>query len=93
VRRHFDTTLPELGFTEAKGLGSDGYHEGQADVQQRKTRPIIKYVEALITGILRTHLKACPPEIEFRFLGLDDEDDPGADDVESKRVRAPRSSP
>lgn len=81
---HFDTTLPELGFTEAKGLGSEGYHEGQADVQHRKTRPIIKYVESLLTSLLRTHA-GMPRELEFRFLGLDDEDDPGADDVEAKR--------
>jgi len=81
---HFDTTLPELGFTEAKGLGSEGYHEGQEDVQQRKTRPIIKYVEGLITWILRTHA-GVPRELEFKFLGLDDEGDPGADDVEEKR--------
>lgn len=81
---HFDTTLPELGFTEAKGLGSEGYHEGQADVQQRKTRPIIRYVEALLTNILRTHA-AMPRELEFKFLGLDDEDEPGAEDVEGKR--------
>jgi hypothetical protein len=81
---HFDTTLPELGFTEAKGLGSEGYHEGQADVQHRKTRPIIKYVEALITTLMRKHA-SMPRELEFRFLGLDDEDEPGADDVEAKR--------
>lgn len=82
---HFDTTLPELGFTEAKGLGSEGYHEGQADVQHRKTRPIIKYVESLLTGVLRAYA-GMPRELEFRFLGLDDEEDPGADDVEGKRL-------
>lgn len=82
---HFDTTLPELGFTEAKGLGSEGYHEGQADVQHRKTRPIIKYIEALVTTLMRKHA-SMPRELEFRFLGLDDEDDPGADDVEGKRM-------
>lgn len=81
---HFDTTLPDLGFTEAKGLGSEGYHEGQENVQHRKTRPIIKYVEGLITGIMRRHC-AMPDELEFRFLGLDDQEDPGADDVEGKR--------
>lgn len=81
---HFDTTLPELGFTEAKGLGSEGYHEGQADVQHRKTRPIIKYVQGLVTAVLRKHA-GMPRELEFKFLGLDDEQDPGADDVEGKR--------
>lgn len=84
VAMHLDTTLPELGFTEAKGLGSEGYHEGQENVQNRKRRPIIQYAESVITRLLRTHF-GMPRELEFKFLGLDDENDPGADDVEDKR--------
>jgi SPP1 gp7 family putative phage head morphogenesis protein len=84
---HFDTVLPELGFTESKGLGSEGYHEGQENVQNRKRRPIIQYIEGVITRLMRTHL-GMPRELEFKFLGLDDENDPGADDVEDKRQRA-----
>src|SRR5689334_22979680 len=87
VLMHFDTTLPEAGFTEDKGLGSEGYHEGQEAVQNRKTRPIIQYVEAVITRLMRQHANM-PRELEFKFLGLDDENDPGADDVEDKRQRA-----
>lgn len=87
VAMHFDTTLPELGFTESKGLGSEGYHEGQENVQNRKRRPIIQYVEAVITRLMRTHA-GMPRELEFKFLGLDDENDPGADDVEDKRQRS-----
>jgi len=86
VAMHFDTTLPELGFTESKGLGSEGYHEGQENVQNRKRRPIIQYVEAVITRLMRTHF-GMPRDLEFKFLGLDDENDPSADDVEDKRQK------
>lgn len=86
VAMHLDTTLPELGFTEAKGLGSEGYHEGQENVQNRKRRPIIQYAEAVITRLMRVHA-GMPRELEFKFLGLDDENDPGADDVEDKRQK------
>jgi SPP1 gp7 family putative phage head morphogenesis protein len=86
VLMHFDTTLPEAGFTEDKGLGSEGYHEGQEAVQNRKTRPIIQYVEAVITRLMRQHA-GMPRELEFKFLGLDDENDPATDDVEDKRQR------
>lgn len=81
---HFDTTLPELGFTESKGLGSEGYHEGQQNVQMRKRRPIIRYVEEIVTGILHDQM-GIPEELCFKFLGLDDEDEPAAADVAAKR--------
>lgn len=81
---HFDTTLPELGFTESKGLGSEGYHEGQQNVQMRKRRPIIRFVEEIVTGMLHDQFGS-PDEIVFKFLGLDDEDEPAAADVAGKR--------
>lgn len=83
---HFDTTLPELGFTDAAagGLGASGYHEGQENVQMRKRLPIISFVESLISGLMHDHF-GMPDELEFRFLGLDDEDEPGAEDVDAKR--------
>lgn len=86
VISHFDTVLPELGFSEAKGLGSSGYHEGQEDVQQRKTLPIIKDVQGLVTRISRRYL-GVPKELEFYFLGLDDEDEAAADELESARFK------
>lgn len=86
---HFDTVLPEIGFTDAAagGLGASGYHEGQEDVQMRKRLPIIKFLESLLTGILHDYFGA-PDELEFKFLGLDDEDEPGAADVDIKRMNA-----
>ncbi|MEU5596687.1 phage head morphogenesis protein [Streptomyces sp. NPDC020298] len=83
---HFDTTIAELGFTEPGGLGSTGWHEGQAAVQQRKaTLPTLRWLQQLLTSISRTHLRM-PAELEFRFLGLEEEDEAGADEVARARV-------
>lgn len=91
VLAHFDTTLPELGFTEAKGLGSQGYHEGQENVQHRKTLPITEFFEGLLTRISRLYL-GMPQELEFKFLGLDDEDESTVDEVADRKVRGGRST-
>lgn len=86
---HFDTTLPEIGFTDAGGggLGSEGYHEGQAAVQERKRLPILRFVESLLTQVMHDYMGA-PEELVFRFLGLDEEDEPGSADVDQKRLAA-----
>lgn len=87
VASHFDTTIAELGFTETGGLGSSGYHEGQADVQQRKaTLPTLRWLQQLITSISRKHL-GMAPELEFKFLGLEDEDEAAADQVAQDRIQ------
>lgn len=85
VTAHFDMTIAELGFTEAKGLGSSGYHEGQENVQDRKaTRPTLKWLAGVLTDISRKFLRM-PAQLEFRFLGLDDEDQAEADKVNQTR--------
>lgn len=82
---HFDMTIAELGFTEARGLGSAGYHEGQENIQERKgTRPTLVWLEAVLTAIARRHL-AMPAELAFTWMGLDDEDQAAAEDVNQKR--------
>lgn len=86
VVAHFDMSIAELGFTEAKGLGSSGYHEGQENVQQRKgTRPDLEWMAGVISDISRTHL-AMPEELEFTWLGLDQEDEASADALNRARV-------
>lgn len=87
VASHFDVTMAELGFTEPGGLGSSGYHEGQADVQYRKaTLPTSRWIASLITRILHQHL-GIADELEFCFLGLEDEDEAAADQVATSRVQ------
>lgn len=87
VCAHFDMTIAELGFTESKGLGSSGYHEGQENVQERKgTRPTLKWLAGVLTDISRKHL-GMPEELEFRWLGLDDEDQAAAVELDIKRFQ------
>ena len=86
VVAHFDMSIAELGFTEAKGLGSSGYHEGQEAAQQRKgTRPDLEWMAGIVSDISRVHL-AMPPELEFKWLGLDQEDEASQDTLNRARV-------
>jgi len=90
VASHFDTTLAELGFTEQGGLGSTGWHEGQAAVEDRKgTLPTRRWLQQMFTAISRQHL-AMPAELEFRFLGLEEEDEAAADAVADARLKSGR---
>lgn len=90
VAAHFATTIAELGFTEAKGLGSEGYHEGQADVQDRVGRqPTLRRLQSLCTRLQRRFLNA-PPELEFRILGLESEDEDAADETANRRFMSGR---
>lgn len=87
---HLDTTIAELGFTEQGGLGSSGWHEGQADVQRRKgTLPTTRWLQQVVTDVLRLHL-GMSPDLEFRFLGQDEEDEAAADEVAEARYKSAR---
>ena len=90
VLAHYDVDISEYGFTEQGGLGSTGYHEGKADLQYRKaTLPTSKKLENLLTRIQVGQL-GLPPELEFGFLGLEDEDEAAADQVADNRVKGGR---
>jgi SPP1 gp7 family putative phage head morphogenesis protein len=90
VASHLGVPITELGFTEAKGLGNSGLHEGQATVNYRTgTLPDARWWQKLFTRIMRIHLGA-PPELEFKFLGLDEEDEGDADAIAETRVRSGR---
>lgn len=87
---HFDMTISELGFTENRGLGAAGYHEGQEDVQNRKNRrPFLRWLGEVLSDISETHLKM-PAELEFKWLGLEDEDEAAADAVSESRLKSAR---
>lgn len=86
---HFGVTMPELGFSEPGGLGSAGYHEGQEDIQFRKDLTTVRWLASFINSISRNHLKM-PEGIEFSFLGLDEEDEAAADQIDDNRVKGAR---
>lgn len=80
VLMHFDVTAHELGFPELKGIGGAGHAEGQDRINDRKGRlPTLRWMAGLFTDISRAHL-GLPEELEFTWLGLDDEDADGEDD-------------
>lgn len=86
VVAHFDTVVTELGFSEAKGLGSSGWHEGQTDVAERRGRgPTLRWLQAVLSDVSYNYLEM-PPELEFKFLGLESEDEAAADQVAQNRI-------
>lgn len=92
VAMQMGVTIAELGFTEAKGLGSSGYHEGQEDVQDRVgRRPDTEMIAEIIEELSREFLDA-PPELEFQFTGLEEEDEAAADQVAQNRTGSGRST-
>lgn len=74
VGMHFAVTAHELGFPEQTGIGGAGHAEGQDRLNQRKGRlPLLRWLAAVLTDISRAHLQL-PPELEFHWLGVEDED-------------------
>jgi hypothetical protein len=88
---HFGVTMPELGFTEAGGLGSTGYHEGEEDIQFRKDLTTVRWLNDFVSSLSRTHLNM-PDAIEFTFLGLDEEDEGVADAIDESRLKGARAT-
>jgi hypothetical protein len=87
---HFDTMIAEIGYTQPGGLGSTGWHEGQENVQDRKaTRPTVRRLQSMITNMSRHYLDM-PKELEFKFLGLEEEDEDAQDEVANRRVMSAR---
>jgi hypothetical protein len=92
VAMHFNTTATELGFPETGGLGSQGFHEGQEDINFRRGRiPDLKWFADLCTEISLTYLRM-HPDLEFYFLGLDSEDEAATDLLEQNRVASGRQT-
>ena len=90
VCMHYGVTITELGFPETGGLGSTGFHEGQEDIQFRKGRlPDIRWMQNFITYICRTQLDM-PAELEFCFLGLEEEDEAAVDQVAERQLATGR---
>jgi hypothetical protein len=90
VAMHYGVMLPELGFTEKGGLGSAGYHEGQEAVGYRRFRlPDIRWFARFLTAISRAQLDF-PPELEFAFLGLEEEDEAAVDEVVQNKTQSAR---
>jgi hypothetical protein len=90
VLAHLKVLPSRVGITPNSGLGGKGHQDGEEDSQMRQaTRPTIEWLAHLFTRISRTHL-GMPAELEFKFLGLDAEDEAAADTLEENRLRSGR---
>lgn len=86
----FQVTPAEIGFIETGGLGGASYHEGQENIQYRKMiLPWAKWLSGIFNMVNRRYL-GLDPAIEFRFLGLEEEDEAAADAVLLARVESGR---
>lgn len=72
----FDVLPTSLGFSPNHGgIGAGGQQEGEADSQlQRGTKPTAQWITDLINEVCTLYL-GMPPEVTFRFHGLDQEDE------------------
>ena len=91
VAAHFGVPIAELGFTDAGGgLGSAGWHEGQAEVSGRVgLRPDVEVLSDLINAVQREFLRG-PAELEFRFIDPVSQNDKDSDSVADLQVRSGR---
>jgi hypothetical protein len=90
VCAHMDVQPQEIGFTPRNGLGGAGHGETQEGVTYRKTlRPTCEWLVALMNQISYAYL-GMPRDLTFQFLGLDSEDEDGADQVTDRRFRSGR---
>lgn len=81
----FGVTSTELGYSESKGLGNSGLHEGQADVADRTAqRPDEEMIAELINELSRRFC-GMPEELVFRFVNP--EDDSPEDDAAANSQR------
>lgn len=89
---HFDIPASELGFSEAKGLGSAGFHEGQADSYERSaTLPDTRWFSEQVSRIAHEQL-GIRPEVVHKFTGIDEEDEAAQDAVWENRIRTGRAT-
>jgi Phage portal protein len=72
----FDVLPTSLGFSPNHGgIGASGQQKGEQDSQlQRGTKPTAQWITDLINEVCTNYL-GMPPEVTFKFHGLDSEDE------------------
>lgn len=87
---HMDVQPQEIGFTPRNGLGGAGHGETQESITYRKAlRPTSQWLIDLMNQISYAYL-GMPRDLTFQFLGLDSEDEDGADQTTDRRFKAGR---
>lgn len=83
----FGVLPTEIGFPPSSGIGGKGHQEGEANSAHRKTtRPYARWLESLLTDLSRDYL-GMPPELEFKLLGYEVEDQAEAEGVADSQMR------
>lgn len=74
----FEVLPTSLGFTPNHGMGGmggQGHQQGEQDSQLRRgTKPTAQWIIDLVNEVSHLYL-GMPPEVTFRFHGLDDQDE------------------
>lgn len=87
VASFFGVMLTELGFTEAKGLGNSGLHEGQAAAEDRVgLGPDVQMLSNLVDELGHSY-QGAPPELEFKFIDESNEDEQEAEAAADGRLK------
>lgn len=71
----FDVMPSQLGFVPMTGLGGAGHQQGEKETSDRRgTNPTAAWITDLINDVSHAWL-GMPPEVTFRFTGLDQDDE------------------
>lgn len=83
----YDVMPTEVGFPPKSGIGGKGHQEGEANSAQRKAvRPTAVWLGDLLTDLSRQFL-GMPPELEFKLLGYEIEDQNTQETVTDSQAR------
>jgi hypothetical protein len=87
---HMDVQPQEIGFTPRNGLGGSGHGESQEAITYRKAlRPTAQWLVGIMNQISYAYL-GMPRDLTFQFLGMESEDEDGADQTVDRQFRAGR---
>jgi SPP1 gp7 family putative phage head morphogenesis protein len=87
---HMDVQPQEIGFTPRNGLGGAGHGESQEAITYRKAlRPTAQWLVGIMNQISYAYL-GMPRDLTFQFLGMESEDEDGADQTVDRQFRAGR---
>lgn len=83
----FGVTATGLGFSESRGLGNSGLHEGQENVQDKATtEPDRQLLEAVFNELSHGPLRM-PAELRVQFIDPDTEDSAAEDETADRQRR------
>lgn len=83
---HFDVMPSELGFVPSRGLGGKGHQDGEENSEYRKgILPLAAWLSDLLTNLSVRYLDM-PAELEFKFSGLEAEDEHLRAEIDQIRI-------